>query len=61
MTTSLYTPFESVALTVNVYVPAVVGVPDICPVAGSSITPAGKVPLTTVYVNVPTPPAAAAL
>jgi hypothetical protein len=29
ITTSLYTPFESVALTVNVYVPAAVGVPEI--------------------------------
>jgi hypothetical protein len=46
---------------VNVYVPAVVGVPLICPVAGSSETPAGKVPFDTEYANVPTPPAAAKL
>jgi hypothetical protein len=61
ITTSLCTPFESVALTVNVYVPAVVGVPEIWPVAGSSDRPAGNVPFETVYANAPTPPAAAVL
>ena len=38
-----------------------VGVPLICPVAGSSETPAGIVPAEIVYVNVPIPPVAARL
>ena len=41
--------------------PAVVGVPEIWPVAGLSDRPAGNVPFDTVYANAPTPPAAAVL
>lgn len=36
----------SVALAVKVEVPAAVGVPEIAPVAGSSVRPAGNVPST---------------
>lgn len=37
-------PYVVVAVTVNEYVPAVVGVPVMAPVAGSSVNPAGSVP-----------------
>ena len=46
--TDLVAVFESVAATVNVYVPAAAGVPDSCPDVGSSDTPDGRVPLDTV-------------
>jgi hypothetical protein len=58
-TTSLYTPLESDARTVKVNVPPVVGVPEISPVAGSSVRPAGSDPLEMVKPKVPTPPEAA--
>ena len=39
-------PPAFVALIVTVYVPAVVGVPEIRPVAGSKVRPGGSVPVT---------------
>ena len=40
-----------VAVMVNVDVPAVVGVPEIVPVFGSSVSPAGNDPAVTVHVT----------
>jgi hypothetical protein len=38
-----------VALTVKLYVPVVVGVPEITPVLGPSVIPSGKAPLCIAY------------
>ena len=46
---------ESLAVTVKFEVPAVVGVPEIAP-AALIVNPAGKLPLVTLRVIVPTPP-----
>jgi hypothetical protein len=40
----------SVTVTVKFEVAAVVGVPEITPVAGMSVNPAGKVPVVTAHV-----------
>jgi hypothetical protein len=40
-------PVVSVTVTMKVYVPAVVGVPEITPVAGLRLSPVGRVPLVT--------------
>ena len=47
---------ESLAVTVKLVVPAVVGVPEIVPVL-LKFNPAGKLPLVTLQVMVPVPPA----
>jgi hypothetical protein len=49
---------ESVAVTVNVVVPAAVGVPEIAP-AVLRFNPPGKLPVVTLQVIVPVPPEAA--
>ena len=49
-------PFESTTLDVKVKVPAVVGVPEIAPVVGFSVSPGGSVPETIEYVYDPVPP-----
>jgi hypothetical protein len=41
---------ESVTVTVKFVVPAVVGVPEIAPVAELRIRPAGKLPVVTLHV-----------
>ena len=46
---------ESLAVTVKFEAPAVVGVPEIAP-ALLRVNPAGKLPLVTLQVMVPTPP-----
>jgi hypothetical protein len=40
-------PVASVACTIKLYVPAVVGVPEIVPVGASRVSPAGRVPPVT--------------
>jgi hypothetical protein len=47
---------ESVAVTVKFVVPAVVGVPEIVPEL-LNVNPPGKLPMVTLQVIVPTPPA----
>jgi hypothetical protein len=49
-------PFASVTKTVIAEEPAVVGVPEIAPVAESRVNPAGKVPLLIPKVNGSAPP-----
>ena len=49
-----WSPALSVTLMVNVYVPAVVGVPPRWPPV--SVTPGGRWPAATIQVNGPTPP-----
>ena len=53
-------PYASVAFTVNVLVPALVGVPEIAP-ALDSVSPVGSAPLPSAYVSPPAPPVAATL
>lgn len=48
---------ESVAVTVNVVVPAVVGLPAI--VAPLKLSPDGRLPVVTLQLMVPVPPVAA--
>jgi hypothetical protein len=48
-------PFASVAVTVTPNEPVCVGVPEIVPVAGLSVRPAGSVPLASDQVMVPMP------
>jgi hypothetical protein len=47
---------ESVAVTVKLLVPAVVGVPLIVPVVGPSTRPAGSVPVVTAQLTGFVPP-----
>lgn len=47
---------ESVACTVKVAVPAVVGVPEITPVAAFNVKPAGSAPMVTVQLTAGVPP-----
>ena len=55
-TTALNWPEESSASAVKPKVPAVVGVPEIEPLACSSTRPAGKLPVRIEYVNGGCPP-----
>jgi hypothetical protein len=48
-------PLPLLAVTVKFAVPAVVGVPEISPVSGSSVKPAGKLPAVTLQFIVPPP------
>ena len=43
-------PVASVTVTKKVYVPAVVGVPEIVPVAAAKVSPGGKEPLVKAQV-----------
>jgi hypothetical protein len=52
------TALESVNWTVNVEVPAEVGVPEIVPVVGLSVSPAGREPLAIENAKGAVPPAA---
>ena len=49
----------SATLSVNVEGPALVGIPETCPLAPSSATPAGNCPVTIDHVYGGAPPAAA--
>src|SRR6185437_5503051 len=51
------TELESTSLTVNVNVPAAVGVPEMAPVAALKVRPAGSEPLEIFVVNAGVPPA----
>ncbi len=51
-------PFESVAVTVKVNVPGVVGVPEITPPLVSGDKPVGRAPVVTLKVYGPVPPVA---
>ena len=51
-------PFASVAVTVNVNVPAVVGVPEMRPLPVLSDSPVGSAPAVMLYVYGPVPPLA---
>ena len=48
----------SAAVTVNVYVPAAVGVPPIAPVAAFRANPVGRLPVVTLKASAPVPPVA---
>jgi hypothetical protein len=50
---------ESVTVTVKLEVPAVVGVPEMTPVAGAKVRPVGRVPTVTDQVKGAVPPLAA--
>jgi hypothetical protein len=52
----LTTPFASVTCDVNVYVPAVVGVPETTPVLAFSVRPGGNEPEEIEYVYGAVPP-----
>ena len=54
--TEVLFPKASVAVIVNVYVPLPVGVPEIFPVIGSTLSPAGKDPSVTAKVIGALPP-----
>ena len=49
-------PILSVNMTVKLYVPAVVGVPDIMPVDAPRVSPVGSAPADTDQVNGVVPP-----
>jgi hypothetical protein len=49
---------ESATWTVNVEGPKVVGIPEIIPLLGSRLNPAGKAPLLTLHVYGISPPVA---
>ena len=51
------TALESISLTVNVNVPAAVGIPEIAPVAALNASPAGSDPLEMLVVSAAVPPA----
>ena len=56
MATELGGLAESVALTVIAEVPAAVGVPEMVPVPGFRVRPAGSVPVVRLQVTAPAPP-----
>ena len=57
-TVTTVAPEASVAVTVSTYVPNVEGVPEITPVFGSSVIPAGNVADVKAYVMGAVPPVA---
>ena len=57
-TVATVAPAASVAVTVSTKVPNAEGVPDMTPVFGSSVIPAGKVADVRAYVMGAVPPAA---
>jgi hypothetical protein len=54
-------PLSSVTWTVKLLVPAVVGVPEITPVAGLRLSPAGRLPTVIAHAYGVLPPAAASV
>jgi hypothetical protein len=50
--------FESVTIAVKLNVPAVVGVPEIVPLAAANVKPAGSVPVLTLQLYGAVPPLA---